>query len=629
MIKQKPGSRLRLSISKIAGLYMLGGILWVIFTDYWLGRSLQHTIHLQGSLKGVLYVVITGFLLYLLMKGYLRQILEAKQKAQRSEENFRNIFEHANDGIALFSIDDYFSLTFKGSNGLFQSMTGYTEEELRHISPFQYMRTGERASSIFKLVKDGAQVEEIEIRQKDGTLVPVEVNSKTFKKKDRIEVVSVFRDMTDRKHADQMIHFLANHDYLTGLPNPRVLFDELALYVNEGRGFSLLIIQIDRFKWIKSTIGRKSGNELLVQIGGRLKQALHEDSLITRIGDDHFKMLLPACDKQRVVALYARLEERLVQPYLIGEDEIKLDFRMGSASFPGDAEEEETIISLAYSMLNQAGVGEHDQAANREQLTDMRRKVLIEKELPHAIANGQLSLVYQPKVQLSSSGIIGVEALLRWKHPALGDIPPAAFIPVAEEMGVIVPIGEWVLVEACRQIKIFQEQSGSPVTVSVNISSRQFVQRHFVQVVKQAIRDTGIRPEHLLLEITESIIINFESTVHVLRELKELGVRISMDDFGTGYCSLAYLKHLPIDELKIDRSFIQDILHQTNDRNLVQTIITLAHHMNMQVVAEGVEDEEQLACLKELKCDIMQGYLFSPPIDPDAFLRLPKRMMGS
>lgn len=616
MIKRKSGSKSNLSVAKIVGLYITCGILWVICTDYWFAQSGIHEVHPEETLKGILYVIITGILLHMMLRRYLKQILEVKQKAQKSEESFREIFEHANDGIVLFSIDEHFSMQFRGSNDLFQRMTGYSEDELRVLSPFRYIHSSAFSSNLSSLVKDGKRVEEVEIHTKDGSVVSVEVNSKTFRKGNRIDVVSVFRDITDRKHADHMIQFLANHDYLTGLPNPRVLYDELNRLIGSNQEFALLIIQIDRSKWLRNTIGRTNSNELMVMIAKRLVQGLQLNNITTRISDDQFKVLLPGVNKQQGFELHSQIEEQLTLPFLIGEDEIKLDFGIGISSYPVDGEDEQSIFRLAYYTLNQVKDGNPEQRKDKQRNVDFKRKVLMENELPVAVARNQFSLLYQPKILLSSKEIVGVEALIRWNHPVLGTISPNEFIPIAEEMGFIVPIGEWVLHEACRQVKAFQDMSGVPHTVSVNISSRQFVQHNIVDVIKQAVFESGIEPEQLVLEITESITINFESSIHVLRALKDLGVKISIDDFGTGYSSLAYLKHLPIDELKIDRSFIQDIVHQTNDRNLVQTIISLAHHMNMQVVAEGVQATGQLDCLNELDCDMVQGYYFSPPIDP-------------
>ncbi|WP_051251403.1 putative bifunctional diguanylate cyclase/phosphodiesterase [Paenibacillus harenae] len=618
MFKHRLSSMLNVSVTKIVGLYMLCGIVWIVGTDFWV----YHGFQWEETLKGALYVFVTGILLYLLISRYVGRLMKAEQKAKQSEESFREIFQHANDGIALFTMNEDFTPQYRGSNDLFQRLTGYNEDELGGASPLQYISIRDHFSAVVDLMKNSAAVDEVEIRRKDGASVAVEVNSKAFRKGERVEIVSVFRDITDRKQADKMIHFLANHDYLTGLPNPRVLYDELNRLLTERREFTLLLIQIDRFKWLRSTIGRTNSNELLVMIAGRLNQAQNGKSVTTRVADDQFKVLLPGVSKLQTLTLYAFIEQQLSQPYRIGDDEIKLEFKCGISSYPSDGEDEETITRLGFYTLDQHIEGKLNQHMDERRLCDLKRKVLIENELPLAVDRGQLYLMYQPKVLMATGEIVGVEALVRWNHPVYGSIPPAEFIPVAEEMGVIVPLGEWVLGVACRQIRMFQERTGSPLSVSVNISSRQFVQRNFVDVVKHAIRDSGIHAEHLMLEITESNMINFESSIHVLKELKLLGVKISMDDFGTGYCSLAYLKYLPIDELKIDRSFIQDILYQSIDRNLVQAIITLANQMNIQVVAEGVEDADQLDCLQKLNCEIAQGYLFSGPVDPASFYRL-------
>jgi PAS domain S-box-containing protein/diguanylate cyclase (GGDEF)-like protein len=613
----------KLSAEKIVGLYMLCGVIWIIGTDYWLSVSLQQPFQPQNSVKGTVYVLVTGVLIYLLIRRYTTQVVEAKERELKSEERFRDIFEHANDGIVLFSLDQNSVLTYENSNELFRQMTGYAESELQLIKPELYITSADPDASLRTLVQNGALVEQAEIRQKHGSTLSVEINSRLSRTENRLEIVSVFRDITDRKHADEVIHFLANHDYVTGLPNKRVLFEELSRYIKEEKLFSLLIIQIDRFKWLQSTLGRTKSNELVMLMANRLSEALPEACIANRAGDEHFKLLLPEYDSEQAAKLGDLLEEKLLQPYQIGDEEIEVDIKTGSATFPFDGDDEDSIINLAYYSVQR----HHNRifgstALDKRERLDLRRKVSIERELPLAISRGQLRLVYQPKVEMSTGRMTGVEALLRWKHPVLGEVSPAEFIPVAEEMGSIVQIGEWVLGEACRQLRFFQQRLGDSFTVSVNISTRQFVQRHFVQLMQRIIREADIRPCQLMLEITESIVMNVESALHVLQELKELGLRISMDDFGTGYCSLAYLKHLPIDELKIDRSFIRDILTQKQDLNLVQTIISLAHHMDMRVVAEGVETNEQHECLRELACDMMQGYLFSPPASPEKVLQL-------
>ncbi len=623
MRKWNKGLGWKLSTEKIVGLYMLCGVIWIIGTDYWLSFSLQQPFQPQNSVKGILYVLITGVLLYSLIRKYMKQVVSAKERELKSEERFRNIFEHANDGIVLFSLDEQNELAYQSSNGLFRQMTGYAEGELQTIKPREYIKLNDRQAAIQTLLQNGSLVEQADIWQKHGYMLAVEINSRLIRTQDRLEIVSVFRDVTDRKHADEVIHFLANHDYLTGLPNKRVLFEELSRHIKNGQMFSLLIVQIDRFKWLRSTLGRTKSNELVVQMAKRLSDALPEACIANRSGDEHFKLLLPKYDSHQAAKLGELLEQTLLNPYRIGNEEIEVDIRTGSATFPYDGDDEDSIVDLAYySVEHQPSRTAGGKAADKQERLDLRRKVLIERELPLALSRGQLRVVYQPKVDLRTGEMTGVESLLRWSHPTLGEVSPAEFIPVAEEMGSIVMIGEWVLYEACRQLRFFQQRLGPSFTVSINISSRQFMQRYFVQLVQRVIQETDIRPNQLMLEITESIVMNVDFALHVLQELKQLGLRISMDDFGTGYCSLAYLKNLPIDELKIDRSFIRDILSQQQDLNLVQTIISLAHHMNMSVVAEGVESDEQRECLRGLACDMMQGYLFSPPASPEKVLEL-------
>ncbi len=605
----------RMNIARIVFIYILCGIGWILFSDYWLEFIDRSNLQYTQTYKGIFYVLSTGVLLYYILSRYVNQLQSAQKKAITSEQRFRDIFQHANDGIALFVMDSTQSITNIGSNDIFQQMTGYTDDELRTFSPYDYLHSTEKQDVFFSLEANGQQVLILEIVNKDGEAIAVEVNSKTFPKEGHLEVVSIFRDIRDRKRAEDTIHYLANHDYLTTLPNPRVFHYALNQHIARKEDFLLFIVRMDRLGWSRNTLGRTYSNEMIQLIAERLVHTMDTDALITRMNDDSFEILLPGRTYADYQSVYGKIKKEFLQPFISGEDEIILGVDIGVSCYPIDGLEAESIIRGANYTLSIEIDGESDLALDETERKHYRRKLLIEEDIPFALERNQLYLLYQPKVELGTGATIGVEALLRWNHPELGAVTPDEFIPIAEEIGTIISIGEWVLLEACHQLMYIQKASGKEISMAVNISTRQFMQRNFVDIVKEAVSKTSIHVEHLILEITESIAMNVESSLPVLKELKALGVKISMDDFGTGYSSLAYLKHMPLDELKIDRSFIQNLQDEKVDSNLVEIIITLAHSMNFRVVAEGVEVETQLNRLKELHCEMVQGYYYSRPLD--------------
>lgn len=604
-----------LNVTWIVLIYIVCGVAWILFSDYWLEFMDVKDLHQTQTYKGIFYVLSTGVLLFIILNRFVKKLLSAQYKAVTSEQRFRDIFQHANDGIALFAIEPAQSIINIGSNDLFQRMTGYTDDELRESEPSHYLHFSDKQDVFYSSEAYGQQILALDIVNKDGEVIAVEVNSMTFPKEGHLEVVSIFRDIRDRKLAEETIHFLANHDYLTNLPNPRVFHSTMNQHIANKEDFLLFIVRVNRFSWSRNTLGRTHSNELIQMISDRLVHTMNNSALITRMNDDSFEIMLPGCTYGDYQCVYGKIKERFLQPFIAGEDEIILEVDIGVSCYPIDGQDAEGIIRCANYTLSIEIDGESDFVIDEIQRNHYRRKLLIEEELPFALQRGQLSILYQPKVDLVTGNTVGVEALLRWNHPDLGAVTPDEFIPIAEEIGTIISIGEWVLLEACQQLMYIQKASGKDISMAVNISTRQFMQRNFVGIVKQAVSTTSIHAEHLILEITESIAMNVESSLPVLQQLKALGVKISMDDFGTGYSSLAYLKHMPLDELKIDRSFIQDLLYEKSDRNLVEIIITLAHSMNFLVVAEGVEDETQLNRLKELRCQMVQGYYYSRPLD--------------
>jgi diguanylate cyclase (GGDEF)-like protein len=399
---------------------------------------------------------------------------------------------------------------------------------------------------------------------------------------------------------------------------------------------AVLFLDLDRFKDINDSLGHSIGDTLLKAVADRIRRCVREGDTVARFGGDEFTLLVPNIENVEDAAKVAqKVTETLKIPFLIADRELFVTTSIGISLFPADGLDPETLVRNADTAMYRAKEAGRDnyqlyapamnaRALERLALENMLRKALIQEELV---------LHYQPLIDLKKNSVIGVEALIRWQHPELGLLSPAHFISVAELSGLIIPIGQWVLKTACRQIKTWQKRLDQNISISVNLSARQFQQSDLVDEIRAALHETGINPSALELEITESNAMqNAENTIYILRELKALGVRIAMDDFGTGYSSLNYLKRFPIDTLKLDKMFVKDIETDTSDAAIVSAVISMAHSLKLKVVAEGVETEQQLAFLQEQKCDRIQGYLFSAPLSADeleAYLIERRSMTGT
>jgi len=412
------------------------------------------------------------------------------------------------------------------------------------------------------------------------------------------------------------------YDSMTKLPNRLLLQDRLEFMINHARRnnqlMALLLLDIDRFKMINDTFGYEAGDALLRTTAERLITCTRDVDVVFRSGDDEFAIILEEIARPEDAAKVAqRVLDANSEPLSIGGHDIYATICIGISIFPTDGDGKVQILQNAEAAMRRAKeVGlntfEHYKPSMNARALE---RLSLESDLRNAIANSQLCAFYQPQVEIKSGRITGAEALLRWRHPDLGMVQPGQFIPIAEDTGLILSIGEWVLRTACKEARRCQVESGKPFVISVNLSVSQFRQQNLVSMVESAIKDANLPPELLELEITETMSMkNPEDTMAVLRKLKDLGVRIAIDDFGTGYSSLSYLKRFPIDTLKIDRSFIIDIPENSRDAEIVKAIITMAHSLDLSVIAEGVETEPQAQYLLDNGCESMQGYLFSPPV---------------
>lgn len=433
--------------------------------------------------------------------------------------------------------------------------------------------------------------------------------------------------MEERRCYEERIEYQAFYDALTGLPN-RILFnDRLKLALSEAircrKMVAVMFLDLDRFKIINDTLGHDIGDLLLKAVTGKLSGCLRRRDTVSRMGGDEFLFILPdigGIDQARVIA--KKILDLLNQPILVGSHELFISASIGISLFPFDGEDIEHLVKNADTAMYVA----KNNGRNSYQFydSDMNAKaensLQMENSLRRALERGEFLLYYQPRFDLVSGRITGMEALIRWQHPELGLVPPADFIPLAEELGLIIPIGEWVLRTACLQNKEWQEEG---IRISVNISASQFQRDGFIDTVKKVIEETAMEPRWLELELTETVIMNNATMAIVkLKQLKELGIQISIDDFGTGFSSLSYLKHFPIDSLKIDRSFIKDIPKAPKDTAITKTILALGRRLGLKVVAEGVETEDQLVFLSSRRCNEVQGYLISRPLPADEAISL-------
>jgi diguanylate cyclase (GGDEF)-like protein len=442
-------------------------------------------------------------------------------------------------------------------------------------------------------------------------------------------------DRADEKiQADERIKYLATHDGLTGLPN-RAMFIELLnasirLTRRHRKNLAILFIDLDRFKIINDTLGHADGDELLQEVAGRLQQCLRESDIVSRLGGDEFVVILPEVDSEQEVGVVAqKLLSVIMKPVMLSGQECRVTGSIGIALCPDNGNDADTLTKnadMAMYLAKNEGKNAFRFFSSKMKSQSIER-LMLETKLRKGLERDEFVLQYQPKIDLRTGQITGVEALIRWEQPDLGMLPPGQFIPLAEETGLIVPIGRWVLKTACEQHMAWKRAGLPAVCMAVNLSPRQFQHENLLQDIDETIKATGIEPEYLELEITEGMVMqNVDRAIGLLTEIKKRGVRLAMDDFGTGYSSMALIKRFPIDTLKIDRSFIRDLPENTDDKAIADAIINLGRALKLTIVAEGVETKDQEAFLRDHACDEMQGYLFSRPVSAasiPALLSLP------
>ncbi|NVI83379.1 EAL domain-containing protein [Janthinobacterium sp. BJB401] len=575
-------------------------------------------------------VAYDNLLLYDEIKRHHEQLTLDMAARIRLDEDLRR-FRLAMDATAdaIFLVDRA-GMCFVDVNQTACRMLGFEREDFLRVGPGRAHEGESQLEELYNKLLAGDQggpMAELQLQRKDGSPLSVEVQRRTLRSGQSWILVAVARDITERKDAEQRLMKLAHFDTLTGLPNRSQFYASLTHSLSQAAehqwAVAVLFMDIDRFKNINDTLGHTIGDDLLRQFSSRLVDCLRVRDTIGRFGGDEFATILVLPDgAQHAVGVVDKIREAMRKPFDLQGHEVTVTVSIGISVYPDDGVDADTLIQYADTAMYRAKEAGRDafRFFTAEMNAQSMARLDMENALRRAIDNEEFVLFFQPKVNIISGRISGAEALIRWRRPGHGMVSPALFIPLLEETGLIVRVGNWVLDEACRKISEWGASSIGPVHLSVNVSGIQFFVGGLEEEVLKAIRKYDIAPELLELELTESSLMsNAEETIAVLRNLKALGIQISIDDFGTGYSSLAYLKRFPIDKLKIDIAFVREVTSNPDDAAIVLAIISMAHSMKLEVIAEGVENDAQLAYLRRHGCDEMQGYYFSRPVPHEEF----------
>lgn len=538
------------------------------------------------------------------------------------------IMESSHDAVISTTADGRVSSWNPGAT----KMYGYTAAEVegRRVS---FLEPPDREGEILDIlarVKAGESIAGYETSRlcKDGGIVEVAVAISPIRDElgQLTGVASIARDIGDRKRAQEMILFQSFHDPLTGLPNRALLMERLNLCLSKarraGKLLAVLFLDLDLFKTINDGFGHRAGDVIFEEVARRLLQSVRDDDTVARVGGDEFVVLLPEIARTEDASVVARkLLETVAQPFSSAGRRLDLTTSIGVAVFPADGQDAEALLRSADNAMSRAKErGRNNYQMSIPELTEEAvQRLALQAGLRQAIEREELVLHYQPVLSLTSGRIVEMEALVRWQHPERGLIMPAAFIDVAEKAGMMVPLGEWVLGKASRQARVWQDMGFPELRMAINLSPSQFHERNLISSVQTALATAGLKPETLEIEITEGVAMeDAEVTVANLLALRDLNVGVSIDDFGTGYSSLSYLKRFPVTTLKIDRSFVTDVVTNSADAGIVRAVVAMAHGLKLNVIAEGVETKEQFSHLRDSGCDALQGYWFSRPLTVSA-----------
>ncbi len=606
-------------------------------------QAQQHTAHIYHVL---LVMVALGLAVYLVLmmprqRRLARALLQANaqvnerilalNEAQTELRLYATVFTNASEGMMITGAD----AKILAVNPAFTEITGYRIEDLAGHTP-AVLSSGRQDPGYYRdmwcsLKTSGHWEGEIWNRRRNGEIYPEWLSIAAVRSDigDATHYIGIFSDVTERKKAEARIRHLAHHDALTGLPNRQLLQDRLEQALHQAQRHqkraAVLFFDLDRFKNINDTLGHDVGDGLLRKVAQRCLGVVRDTDTVARQGGDEFVVVLPDLAQAQDAAVIARkILAAITQPCRLGQHELTVTCSIGIAVYPEDGTSVSLLLRHADAAMYRAKAEGRDgyQFYAADINTANLSELLLEHQLRGAIDRNELRLHYQPKVDAHTARLSGCEALLRWEHPEHGLLSPNRFVPAAEESGLILPIGQWVIREACRQLRTWLDAGLAPVPIAVNLSGHQFAQQDVISLVREPLAEYRL-PAHLLeLELTETMLMrDVTSTIETLRALSEIGVSLAIDDFGTGYSSLAYLRQFRVNTLKIDRSFVHDIFLGEHDATIATAVIALAHSLGLQVTAEGVETEEQRRFLAAHECDYLQGYLFGKPEAADVFVR--------
>jgi len=542
----------------------------------------------------------------------------------------KKIFEDATEGIFIVSAENH----YMEANDAFCRMLGVSKEELPggRLRDYAHFFDKETMDRIVRMMEEKNFFNgEVKIHKPDGLelLAWLTIDTVFSDEGEEAYHVAMLTDISELQKSREQLHFTATHDVLTKLPNRTLLFQHLEEALERSRtrehGGALLFIDLDNFKEINDTVGHSAGDRVLLECARRIRQSLREGDIFGRLGGDEFLLIIENIDNMDVPMHVAKkVIEELHRPFHVGNDVFELGASIGIALFPEDSREKGELIQYADMAMYRA----KEKGKNRFMYysraldQDVKRHYRIERALKEALSTGGFHLHYQPQIDLATGEVVAFEALLRLRESELGLLSPAEFIPVAEESDLIVKIGQWVFDEVCRQIVKWKEEGITPPLIGINLSRRQLMDEGFCGDVRETVSRYGLSPSSIEFEITETTFMHSRKTGYqVIKELQEMGFGLSIDDFGTGYSSLANLKQFTVDKLKIDRSFVRDMISNESDRAIIKASIALAKALSLGTVAEGVETAEQMRLLKEMECDEIQGFYFSPPISPDEVVK--------
>lgn len=584
------------------------------------------TMFEESEWRSMLEKMSTVGSFFQLIETSQQEIKRLNESLTVTEQQYRSLFE--NNADFIYSTD--LQGNFTSVNPAFEETFGYTEDELLGLSVLSIIKEPDITKvkqSYTEILAGNKLCFHIHVPSKIGEIIPCQITIIPIIIDDvHVGFYGIGRNITKQIEIENRMKNLVYFDYHTGLPNRAQFTDKLRddIHTAEEKNeeFALLFIDIDRFKNINDSFGHHVGDIVLKELSQRISAVLPKGAFLGRFEGDKFSLILDGKYLDNLLEIANEILAHVYQPIYHENQDFFVTGSIGVSVYPEDGRDEQTLLKHADLAMHRS----KHQGGNRTTFfcPNMNKEAMdrlkLESYLRKALSKNEFHLVYQPLIDLSNGEIYGVEVLIRWQHPEIGLIPPLEFIPIAEEIGLIVEIGSWVLKTACKQVKKWHDDGLDQLSIAVNVSARQFQERNFLHIVKIALEEANLEPKYLILELTESVMLqNMDYSISVMKELQQLGVKVSIDDFGTGYSSLSYLKNLPIDTLKIDRTFINNLQLDTSDIAIVKAIITMGQGLAVKVVAEGVETEEQMNLLKELNCHYAQGYYIDKPLSVEEF----------